>query len=83
MNSKAPRVETVTLPAFLASALINGDTSGLERQYDLDLLQEAYDYVAPGTIVSCSDEPFFQRGCDLPGFTQGADMLEYTVFYTD
>lgn len=74
------RVETVTLPAFLASALVNGDTSGLEPE-DEKWLKAAEEYVAPGVIVSCEGESFFSRYCDLPGFRLGADMIEYVVHY--
>jgi len=76
------RVETVTFPAFLASALINGDTSGLADE-DLHWVEVAHEYVAPGNIVSCAEETHFSRYCDLPGFRLGADMLEYTVLYPE
>ncbi len=76
------RAETVTLPAFLASALINGDTSGLEQE-DLKWVDVAIEYCAPGRIVDCDGEAFFSRYCELPGFTLGADMLEFTVLYSD
>lgn len=78
----AIRAETVTLPAFLASALINGDLSGLSDG-DERWVEAAVAYCAPGRIVSCSDEEFFSWSCDLPGFNKGANMLEYTVIYTD
>lgn len=74
------RVETVTLPAFLAPALINGDVSGLEDR-DMRWLEVAHEYVAPGHIVSCEGESYFAWHCDLPGFRLGADMLDYTVLY--
>jgi hypothetical protein len=76
------KAEKVTLPAFLASALINGDTSGLESE-DLQWIDKAIDYCAPGSIVSCDGEAFFSWHCELPGFTLGADMLEYTVLYPE
>lgn len=76
------RTETVTLPAFLASALINGDLSGLSDD-NKRWVEAAVAYCAPGRIVSCDGEPFFQWSCKLPGFTLGADMLEYTVLYDD
>ncbi len=92
-------VRTVKLPAFLASALINGDVSGLEcrcpgkdrrwdkathaKDCDFAHLQAAYDYVAPGHFVSCDGESYFSWSCDLPGFNLGADMLDYTVLYTE
>lgn len=74
-------VSTVTLPAFLASALVNGDTSGLSDA-DLPLVEAAHAYVAPGRIVSAEGEPYFARTCDLPGFHLGCDVMEYTV-HTD
>lgn len=76
------RIETVTFPAFLASALINGDVSGLEPE-DHHWLDAAYEYVGDGRIVDCSDESYFAWSCDLPGFTLGADMLDYQVLYDD
>ncbi len=76
------RTETVVMPAFLASALINGDVSGLSDG-DERWVEAAHEYCAPGRIVSCDGEPFFARSCELPGFRLGADMLEYTVLYDD
>ena len=76
------RAETVTLPAFLASALINGDQSGPNDE-DLHWVDAAIAYCAPGRIVSCEGEPFFASWCELPGFRLGADMLEYTVLYAE
>lgn len=76
------RAETVILPAFLASALINGDQSGLSDG-DERWVEAAVEYCKPGRIVSCDGESFFSWSCDLPGFKLGADMLEYTVLYDD
>lgn len=75
------RIETVTLPAFLAPALINGDVSGIEDSpEDMALLDKALAYVAPGHIVSCGEESFFTRYTDLgPGLV--CDALTYTVLY--
>lgn len=74
--------ETIILPAFLASALINGDTSSLNDE-DMEWLTAAERYVAPGYVVACGEESFFSHSCDLPGFSLGADMLEYRVLYLD
>jgi hypothetical protein len=74
------RIETVTLPAFLACALINGDTSSLNDD-DMKALEVAENYVAPGRIVGCGDESFFSSYCDIPSLA--GDMLEYTVMYDD
>lgn len=76
------KAEKVILPAFLASALINGDVSGIEDE-DMKWVDVAERYCEPGYIVSCGDEPFFSRYCDLPGFHLAADMLEYTVLYPE
>lgn len=74
------RAATATLPAFLASALINGDTSGLEDR-DLPWVDAAHAYAAPGRIVSAEGEAFFSWSCELPGFKLGADMLEFVILY--
>jgi hypothetical protein len=76
------RAETVSLPAFLASALINGDTSGLS-DFDLKWVEAAIAYCAPGRIVSCEGEPYFTRWCELPGFTLACDVLDFVVLYPE
>jgi hypothetical protein len=74
------KILTVTLPAFLASALINNDTSGLEPG-DLKWVKVAQDY-CEGDIVDVG-EPYFSWGCELPGYTLGGDVAEYTVFISE
>lgn len=75
------RVETATLPAFLASALINGDTSGLEDP-DMKHYEAALQYAEPGSYVSVGEETFFSYSCDLPSWGRmGAEMVEYTILY--
>jgi hypothetical protein len=76
------RSETVTLPAFLAPALINGDTSGLEES-DMKWVEAAHAYCAPGHIVSCGDGTWFAWRNDLPGFNLGCDVMEYTILYPE
>lgn len=76
------RVETVSLPAFLASALINGDLSGLEDG-DERWVETAEAYAAPGHYVSCGEHTYFAWRNDLPGFNLGADCLDYHILYTD
>lgn len=70
----------VQLPAFLASALINGDTSGLDES-DLKWVAIAEKYAGRGRFIDCSDETYFSNLCELPGFNLGADMCEYTIMY--
>jgi len=74
-------VETVVLPAFLASALINGDTSGLEDD-DMKHLEAAHEYLK-GFVVCDVGESFFSWSCDLPGFNLGADMAEYVLVHIE
>lgn len=76
------KTDKVILPAFLASALINGDASGLEDE-DLPWVDVAIEYCAPGHIVGCSEESFFTWSTDLPGFDLGCDALEYDILYSE
>jgi hypothetical protein len=81
----ATQTDTVTLPAYWAPALINGDFSGLED----DPVEAARcraiirEYEAEGWgFVGCEDEPRFTWNYDLydPGATsRGGDVLEYTI----
>ncbi len=73
------KTETFVLPAFLASALINGDVSGLEES-DNKWLEAALKLAEPGHYVDVGEEYFAHR-CDLPGFNMGADVAEFTVLY--
>lgn len=73
------RIQKVTLPAFLASALVNSNTSGLDDS-DMRWVDIAQKYCAPGHIVDAG-EPFFSWQCELPGYTLGANMAEYIVLY--
>lgn len=77
MAIEVGEVETAILPAFLASALINGDTDGLEPE-DMKHLEAAHEYLK-GFIVCDVGESFFSWSCDLPGFNLGADMAEFTL----
>lgn len=76
------RIEKRILPAFLASALINGDTSGLEES-DAKWLEAVYEHLKGGHIVDCSEETHFSNYCSLPTWRLGADMAEYTVMYDE
>jgi hypothetical protein len=82
---KKKRVETkhetvtVVLPAFLASALVNGDTSGLDGPKDEALLHAALKYCKGYSIVDVG-EPYFSPWCDADevGPFVG-DVAEYTL----
>lgn len=76
------RIETVKLPAFLASALVNGDASGLDEDDD-KWLAEALAYLGDGNVVDVG-EPYFSWTCELPGWGRcGADMADYIVIYRE
>lgn len=76
--------QTVKLPAFLASALVNGDRSSLTTDDDLAMLHAALKYVAPGRVVSAEGEPYIGRFCDLPGCAGDQhDVLDYLVMYPE
>lgn len=73
---------TFVLPAHWASALINGDFSGLEdeEQHELNEWYETQSAcLRPGEHIECSDvseESYFAHSCDadvLPG-----DVADYT-----
>ena len=73
---------TAELPAFLASALFNGDTSSLDES-DEKMLAEILAFHAPAQIVSCSEEPFFATICYAGGRWFTGDVLEYTLLEGD
>lgn len=67
-------IETYTLPAYWASALINNDWSGLKEQEQNDLHYWLADNGCPD-FVSCSEESFINRFNGLI-----TDCLEYQAF---
>lgn len=57
-----PKTHTAVLPAFLASALINGDTSGIaDSPEDMQLLKEALAYCEGFAVVDVEGESYFGR----------------------
>lgn len=76
---RRPYTTTAVLPAFLASALINGDTSSLDDG-DMQWYEEALKYAGDGQYVDVG-EPYFAWRNELPGFNLGADVAEYTILY--
>ena len=54
------KVETYTLPAHWASALINDDSSGMSDD-EIDALNNWYESNNPGYCTGCSDEPLIVR----------------------
>lgn len=78
------KVETIqyTLPTYWASALINGDESGLEQE-DQDALgafiQHMLQEHGQCHCVDCTEEPEFTRYHDArPYGVLACDCLEYT-----
>jgi len=70
------RTRTLTLPAYWASYLINGDASGLEpgEQETVDAFLAREGLPAP---VDCTAEPYFSRHNDAHTGLAG-DVLDYT-----
>lgn len=77
----AKRTDKAILPAFLASAIINGDVSGLEEG-DNKWLEAALKYAEPGYYVDVG-ESYFSKSTDLPLRWGGGDVAEYTIMYSD
>jgi hypothetical protein len=71
-------VTTAILPAFLASALLNGDLTGLEDS-DMPIYEAALAYCKGYRVVDVNvGESYFSHSCDLPMRFAG-DVAEYTL----
>lgn len=76
----AIKIGTVTGPAFLASALINGDLSGLESPQDQQCLERFLDFIAPARVVSTQGEQYFTWSYRLHGGDAGGgDVIDYVT----
>jgi len=71
------KIETYTLPAQWACALINGDESGMADEESAALDQWLKD-TRPGYCIGCSDEPEFTAWHDARDYELAADCLTYT-----
>jgi hypothetical protein len=69
-------IETYNLPAFWASALINGDTTDMEDE-DEAAMNAWFDATFPNGAhcVDCSSE----EDDDAPGFTRWHDASQYVL----
>lgn len=77
------RVEKEVFPAFLASALVNGDTSGIEdNASDMEWLERVVRYVAPGRVVSMEGEAYISK-IFIAGHEFYGEVADYVVFYTE
>ena len=76
--------DTTTLPAYWASALINGDYSGLEDEAEAARCAAKVEELADDgwSIVSCEDEARFTWSYNLydtGADCSGGDVLDYTI----
>lgn len=69
------KVIEVTLPAYWASYLVNGDASGISDE-DLELCDEWLRDNLELIVVSCDGEPYFSRYNDA-GTPGAGDVLDY------
>lgn len=78
-------IETVTViaPAFLASALVNGDVSGINDSHsDMGMYHDVLNYLSANglMVVSCGDS-FFSWSFDQHfGDCSGGDLCEYVCY---
>lgn len=73
------KVDTIIGPAFLASALVNGDFSGLNAE-ETECCRKFQESIDPWYIVSCEGEPRFTWSFRLyGGDAAGGDVIDYTV----
>lgn len=72
--------DSIILPAFLASALINGDTSSLSDA-DETMLNDVHELCARKgwRIVDCG-EPFFSYSGRTAIGSFSGELAEYTIF---
>lgn len=68
-------IDTYILPSHFASALVNGDYSGIAPEDEVELRAWLHS-TKPGYCVGCSDESCFKHGHDMDK-NQGADVLEF------
>lgn len=74
------RTKTVILPTFLASALINGDVSGLEEE-DNKYLLKALELAKGGHYVDVGQETWFAARNDVSNL--GGDVAEFTIMFSE
>ena len=80
---------TLELPSWMASALINGDTSGIDHEDDENKLEEVFQYCLEHklTIVSVSEESKLRNYPSLDsqqiyGERLGGDYSSYTAYFS-
>jgi len=73
------QVETFTAPAYWASALINGDTTGMEDK-EIATMEAWCESIAPWEIIDVVDncEPYFTWDyAQYESGIYGGDVLDY------
>lgn len=78
--------DTITLPAYWASALINGDYSGMADEAEAERCAAAEQELADDgwSIVGCDDEYRFTwsyRLYDAGADCDGGNVLDYTILH--
>jgi len=73
------RIEHIKGPAFLVTALINGDETSLEGSEDSNWLKRALDFVAPGHFSDAGESEFHAGWCMGSRFI--GEVVTYTVLY--
>lgn len=72
------KIDTCVLPAFLASALVNGDTSGFNNfGFDWETYKKALKLIEGYSVIDCG-APFFSSYCDIDWGVAG-DVCVYTL----
>lgn len=77
MNMNKIKVTTYTLPAYWATALINGDFSGTSQE-DIDAMDKFLTEEQPGSCVGCSAENWFAHTNDATNV--GCEVAKYTFY---
>lgn len=76
-------VDTITLPAYWASAIINGDYSGIDNEAEaLRCRAKGAELAKGGWSIAAAGEPYFTWSYQVhdPGATcTGGDVIEYTM----
>ena len=79
------KADIVTAPSYWASALVNGDFSGIEEERERQAIERFLAAIAPARIVSIDDdaEPRFtwhyQLYCHDSCDASGGEVLDYVT----
>ena len=72
------KTETLTLPEFWASALINDDCSGFDENDEKNLNDFLADRPELGACLDCSQESHFAKYHDANAYVLATSCLEFT-----